>query len=73
MNIKSWFFFNVRLRIGRLERCYKCGRIIWNEKESLYDSLYYEGERRGKVKIGHLNCKKKGDRLPGGTGVGGDK
>lgn len=56
--IRSWFYFNIRLRIGRLERCYKCNRIIWNRAQGLYDSHYYEREVGGKGRIGHIKCKR---------------
>ena len=53
--IKTWFFYNIRLRIGRLERCSICNKIIWNRTECLYDSLYYE--RQGcEVYIAHNYC-----------------
>ena len=48
--------FYLRLKIGRLERCDICNRIIWNRNESLYDSLYWE--RSGfEMRISHINCK----------------
>lgn len=64
--LKIWFFYNIRLRIGRPERCFMCGRIIWNRNEGLHFSLYEESQnpnhkRSIKLKrtIRHLDCDKK--------------
>lgn len=48
-------FFKIRLWIGRIERCFKCGKRIWNRNESLYDSLYHE-RNGGQTEIGHIEC-----------------
>jgi hypothetical protein len=47
MTLKFWFFYNIRLPLGRLERCHECNKLLYNNGAGLYDSLYYEN-----------NCKK---------------
>jgi len=47
--------YHLRLWIGRLERCVKCNKYLWNRTVRLYHSLYHtksEGQPRNQ-----WNCK----------------
>jgi hypothetical protein len=62
MNLINWLkerFFYLRLWIGRVEKCYKCGSLIWNRKESLYDSLYWKKTEHREVNLICKSCSKK--------------
>ena len=59
--LKSIYFYNIKLRIGRFQRCKKCHKLMWIRKECLYDSLYYEKQTNEKQEISHINCKLKRD------------
>ena len=57
MSLITWIkekLFYLRLWIGRIERCYTCGNLIWNREQGLYDSLYHESSGK---KIVRLICK----------------
>jgi hypothetical protein len=45
MNLINWIkekLFYLRLWIGRIEKCYKCGKVFWHNKESFYYSYLTE-------------------------------
>ena len=55
--LKSFYFYNIKLRIGKLYRCKNCNNMMWIRKECLYDTLYYESQSNEKQEISHINCK----------------
>ena len=56
--IKSWYFYNIQLFIGRPEKCYKCNKLIWNRTMGLYESLYWERNNPNMEKRRSCYCKK---------------
>lgn len=55
-NRKGKISFNIRMFIGRLERCPECNKLILNRQESLSIDLYM-GQKNA------LCCKKCSDKM----------
>ena len=55
--LKSFYFYNIKLRIGRFQRCKNCNKLQWIRNECLYDTLYYERQTNERQEISHINCK----------------